>query len=95
MKKKKTKKHPLKGLSPLTLKDSCYYKAKRTYDVFPRLTHRGRLPNVEKTKKDNIMGIGPQNLGAPGMSGKSKPCGSPLKKISNSLDGPGASPLAQ
>ena len=40
------------------------------------------------------MGIGPQNLGAPGMSGNSKPCGSPLKKISNSLDGEGASPLA-
>ena len=60
----------------------------------PRLTHRGRSPNAEKTKKDNIMGIGPQNSGAPGMSGKSKPCGSPLKKISNSLDGPGVSPLA-
>ena len=41
------------------------------------------------------MGIGPQNLGARGMSGNSKPCGSPLKKISNSLDGPGASPLAK
>ena len=41
------------------------------------------------------MGIGPQNLGAPGMSGNSKPCGSPLKKISNSLDGEGASPLAK
>lgn len=27
------------------------------------------------------MGIGPQNLGAPGMSSKSKPCGSPLKVI--------------
>lgn len=40
------------------------------------------------------MGIGPQNLGARGMSGNSKPCGSPLKKISNSLDGQGASPLA-
>ena len=40
------------------------------------------------------MGIGPQNLGARGMSGNSKPCGSPLKKISNSLDGPGVSPLA-
>ena len=40
------------------------------------------------------MGIGPQNLGAKGMSGNSKPCGSPLKKISNSLDGQGASPLA-
>ena len=39
------------------------------------------------------MGIGPQNLGAPGMSGNSKPCGSPLNKISNSLDGEGASPL--
>ena len=24
------------------------------------------------------MGIGPQNLGAQGMSGNSKPCGSPL-----------------
>jgi len=41
------------------------------------------------------MGIGPQNLGARGMSGNSKPCGTPLKKISNSLDGPGASPLAK
>lgn len=41
------------------------------------------------------MGIGPQNLGARGMSGNSKPCGSPLKKINNSLDGPGASPLAK
>ena len=40
------------------------------------------------------MGIGPQNLGAAGMAGNSKPCGSPLKKISNSLDGEGASPLA-
>ena len=40
------------------------------------------------------MGIGPQNLGAQGMSGNSKPCGSPLKKISNSLDGEGTSPLA-
>ena len=40
------------------------------------------------------MGIGPQNLGARGMSGNSKPCGTPLRKISNSLDGPGASPLA-
>ena len=40
------------------------------------------------------MGIGPQNLGAKGMSGNSKPCGTPLKKISNSLDGEGASPLA-
>lgn len=40
------------------------------------------------------MGIGPQNLGAPGMSGNSKPCGSPLKKISNALDGQGGSPLA-
>ena len=27
------------------------------------------------------MGIGPQNLGAAGMSTKSKPCGSPLKAI--------------
>lgn len=27
------------------------------------------------------MGIGPQNLGAAGMSSKSKPCGSPLKVI--------------
>ena len=26
-------------------------------------------------------GIGPQNLGAAGMSGNSKPCGSPLKKL--------------
>ena len=41
------------------------------------------------------MGIGPQNLGAPGMSGNSKPRGSPLKKISNSLDGLGGSPLAK
>lgn len=41
------------------------------------------------------MGIGPQNLGAQGMSGNSKPCGSPLKKISNSLDGKGTSPLAK
>ena len=41
------------------------------------------------------MGIGPQNLGAQGMSGNSKPCGSPLKKISNSLDGQGASPLTK
>lgn len=41
------------------------------------------------------MGIGPQNLGARGMSGNSKPCGSPLKKISNSLDGEGGSPLAK
>ncbi len=41
------------------------------------------------------MGIGPQNLGAQGMSGNSKPCGSPLRKISNSLDGPGASPLTK
>ncbi len=47
------------------------------------------------------MGIGPQNLGAPGMSGNSKPCGSPLKKMDSglyktveSLDGPGQSPLA-
>ncbi len=40
------------------------------------------------------MGIGPQNLGAQGMSGNSKPCGSPLKKISNPSDGEGASPLA-
>jgi len=40
------------------------------------------------------MGIGPQNLGAPGMSGNSKPCGSPLKKVAESLDGPGQSPLA-
>jgi len=40
------------------------------------------------------MGIGPQNLGAPGMSGNSKPCGSPLKKVVESLDGPGQSPLA-
>ena len=40
------------------------------------------------------MGIGPQNLGAPGMSGNSKPCGSPLKKVVKSLDGPGQSPLA-
>ncbi len=40
------------------------------------------------------MGIGPHNLGAQGMSGNSQPCGSPIKKISNSLDGPGASPLA-
>ena len=40
------------------------------------------------------MGIGPQNLGAPGMSGNSKPCGSPLKKISNSSDGGGTTPLA-
>ena len=36
------------------------------------------------------MGIGPQNLGAQGMSKNSKPCGSP---ISNSLDGEGVSPL--
>ena len=27
------------------------------------------------------MGIGPQNLGAVGMSSKSKPCGTPLKKL--------------
>ena len=40
------------------------------------------------------MGIGPQNLGAQGMSGNSKPCGSPLKKISNPSDGVGASPIA-
>jgi hypothetical protein len=40
------------------------------------------------------MGIGPQNLGAQGMSGNSKPCGSPLTKISNPSDGEGASPLA-
>ena len=39
------------------------------------------------------MGIGPQNLGAPGMSGNSKPCGSPLSKISNPSDGEGASPI--
>ena len=40
------------------------------------------------------MGIGPQNLVAQGMSGNSKPCGSPrLKKISNLLDGEGVSPL--
>ena len=41
------------------------------------------------------MGIGPQNLGAQGMSGNSKPCGSPLTKISNPSDGEGASPLAK
>ena len=29
-------------------------------------------------KKENKMGIGPQNLGATGMSSKSKPCGTPL-----------------
>ena len=28
------------------------------------------------------MGIGPQNLGSPGMSSKSHPCGSPLNKLS-------------
>ena len=39
------------------------------------------------------MGIGQQNLGAQGMSGNSKPCGSPLKKISNPSDGEGASPI--
>ena len=39
------------------------------------------------------MGIGPQNLGAPGMSGNSKPCGSPLSKISNPSDGEGVSPI--
>lgn len=33
-------------------------------------------------------GIGPQNLGAMGMSAKSKPCGSPLKKLED-LSGDG------
>ena len=44
------------------------------------------------------MGIGPNNLGPDGKSGYTS-CGhpkkSPLKKISNSLDGEGASPLAK
>ena len=30
------------------------------------------------------MGIGPQNLGAQGMSTKSKPCGTPLKMMDDS-----------
>ena len=30
------------------------------------------------------MGIGPQNLGAAGMSTKSKPCGTPLKMAEDS-----------
>ena len=30
------------------------------------------------------MGIGPQNLGAQGMSSKSKPCGTPLKMAEDS-----------
>ena len=30
------------------------------------------------------MGIGPQNLGAQGMSSKSKPCGTPLKMAKDS-----------
>jgi len=34
------------------------------------------------------MGIGPQNLGASGTSGNSKPCGSPLKKLTD-LSGDG------
>lgn len=34
------------------------------------------------------MGIGPQNLGAAGMSSNSKPCGSPLKKLTD-LSGDG------
>ncbi len=34
------------------------------------------------------MGIGPQNLGAAGMSSKSKPCGSPLNKLED-LSGDG------
>ena len=33
-------------------------------------------------------GIGPQNLGAAGMGGNSKPCGSPLKKLTD-LSGDG------
>ena len=33
------------------------------------------------------MGIGPQNLGAQGMSSKSKPCGSPLKLLPALLAG--------
>ena len=33
-----------------------------------------------KNVKLQIMGIGPQGLGSAGMSSKSKPCGSPLKK---------------
>tara|TARA_E500000178_G_scaffold192582_1_gene190563 strand:+ start:312 stop:470 length:159 start_codon:yes stop_codon:yes gene_type:complete len=33
-------------------------------------------------------GIGPQNLGAAGMSSNSKPCGSPLKKLTD-LSGDG------
>ena len=40
-------------------------------------------------KKENMKnGIGPQNLGAMGMSAKSKPCGSPLKKLED-LSGDG------
>lgn len=50
MKKKKTKKHPLKGLSPLTLKDSCYYKVKRTYDVFPSAYASGAIAKCRKNK---------------------------------------------
>ena len=38
-----------------------------------------RKENVNVKKENNMgHGIGPQNLGAPGMSAKSKPCGSPL-----------------
>ena len=33
-----------------------------------------------KNVKLQIMGIGPQGLGSAGISSKSKPCGSPLKK---------------
>ena len=33
-------------------------------------------------------GIGPQSLGAPGMSPNSRPCGSPLKKLTD-LSGDG------
>jgi hypothetical protein len=43
------------------------------------VTSKLRKRNVN-VKKENKMGhgIGPQNLGAAGMSSKSKPCGTPL-----------------
>ena len=59
---------------------------------FHRLTPLALLLSVVKikVKKRNNMenGIGPQNLGAAGMSSNSKPCGSPLKKLTD-LSGDG------
>ena len=50
MKKKKTR-HSISALSPLTKKDSCYYKVKRTYKVFPSAYASGAIAKCRKNKK--------------------------------------------